>query len=212
MADSEAVQITDASGLSFEAWLEPSNAPDTPHVRIELADGQQVVIPRELLVAQSSGRYLVNVSLREYVGAASPPQQQNESEAVIRLAEERLSVGKQRFTSGRVRVTKRVSEQQETVDIATLHEAVSVKRVPFNKPVEQAVLPYTKGDTTIIPLYEEVLVVSKQLVLVEEVWVTRQQTERRDPQQVTLRREEAVIERDTLNKPDTSDNEAEDQS
>lgn len=52
-----------------------------------------------------------------------------------------------------------------------------------------------EGDTMIIPLYEEVLVVSKQLVLVEEVRIRTQRSERHEPQPVTLRREEVSVER-----------------
>jgi stress response protein YsnF len=48
---------------------------------------------------------------------------------------------------------------------------------------------------TIIPILEEVVVVEKRLVLKEELRVTMQRVSRRQPQSVTLRREEAVIER-----------------
>ena len=94
-----------------------------------------------------------------------------------------------------MRVVKRVVERQETVDQPLLREEVTVEHVPINQVVEQAAPVRYEGDTTIIPLYEEVLVFEKRLMLVEEVRVTRRQTERRDPQTVTLRREEVVIER-----------------
>jgi hypothetical protein len=48
---------------------------------------------------------------------------------------------------------------------------------------------------------EEVLVVEKQLFLKEEIHITMQQTEVRQPQKVKLRREEAIVERlETLNR------------
>lgn len=51
----------------------------------------------------------------------------------------------------------------------------------------------------IIPIYEERLVVQKQLFLKEELHVTRQETVDRHAQQtVTLRREEVAIERHPL--------------
>jgi stress response protein YsnF len=42
---------------------------------------------------------------------------------------------------------------------------------------------------------EEVIVVQKQLRLVEELHIRKTRTEQRDPQTVVLRKEEAVVER-----------------
>jgi stress response protein YsnF len=49
----------------------------------------------------------------------------------------------------------------------------------------------------IVPLYEEVLVVEKRLMLREELHITTTRTEMHQPQSVTLRSEDVVIERDT---------------
>jgi len=54
-----------------------------------------------------------------------------------------------------------------------------------------------EGDTMIVPVLEEVLVVEKRLVLKEELRVTRRRVETREPQTVTLRREDVVVERFT---------------
>jgi stress response protein YsnF len=47
----------------------------------------------------------------------------------------------------------------------------------------------------IVPILEEVLVVEKRLMVKEEIHITKQRVEKHAPQRVTLRREEAVIER-----------------
>jgi stress response protein YsnF len=52
-----------------------------------------------------------------------------------------------------------------------------------------------EGLTTIITLLEEVVVVEKRLRATEEVRITRRRTVRQASQHVTLRREEAVVER-----------------
>jgi stress response protein YsnF len=52
-----------------------------------------------------------------------------------------------------------------------------------------------EGDTTIIPIVEEVVVLEKRLKLVEEVRVTKQQTAKHEPQNITLRRQNVTIER-----------------
>lgn len=200
MSETEAVQITDASGLSFNAWLKPTDGQDSTKVLLQLADGTHFLIPRDLLSLQGEGSYLLNVNLREYARRAEPsdPLGQANADTIIRLAEEILRVSKRTVERERVRVIKRVVEHEETVDLPLLHEEVIVERVPINEVVEQAGPVRYERDTTIIPLYEEVLVFSKRLMLLEEVRVTRRQTERRQPQQVTLRREEAVVERDGL--------------
>ena len=213
MSEAELVQIADASGLTFNAWLKPAVSDvGTTQVLLQLTDGTQFMVPSDLLSPEGEGRYLLSVSLREYARnpdaeltssieqstvdtAVTTPQADLEDEAVIQLAEETLRVDKRTVERSQVRVVKRVVERQETVDQPLLREEVTVEHVPINQVVEQAAPVRYEGDTTIIPLYEEVLVFEKRLMLVEEVRVTRRQTERRDPQTVTLRREEVVIER-----------------
>lgn len=217
MSEAELVQIVDTSGLSFKAWLKPTaDNSGTSQVMLNLTDGTQFLVPSDLLSPTSGDRYALAVSLREYARdpdaaelissaersradlATTHPQDELDDQAIIQLAEETLRVGKRTVERGQVRVIKRVSERQETVDQPLLREEVAVERVPVNQIVEQAAPVRYEGDTTIIPLYEEVLVFEKRLMLVEEVRVTRRQTEHRDPQTVTLRREEVVVERDGL--------------
>lgn len=115
--------------------------------------------------------------------------------AVISLAEETLQVGKRTVERGRVRLHKTVSERLETAELTLMREEVEVERVPVNRPVDEAEPVRYEGEVMVIPRYEEVLVVSKQLVLVEELRVRTVRSERREPQQVTLRREELSVER-----------------
>jgi stress response protein YsnF len=64
----------------------------------------------------------------------------------------------------------------------------------MNQKVEIAPQVRREGNTLIIPLLEEVLVVEKRLILKEELHLTLVQTEERKPQTVRLRREEATVE------------------
>jgi stress response protein YsnF len=52
-----------------------------------------------------------------------------------------------------------------------------------------------EGDTMIVSLLKEVLVVETRLLLTEEVHITTRRTERHAPARVTLRREDVTIER-----------------
>ena len=201
MSETESVQIVDAGGLTFTAWLKPVVSDlGTSQVMLRLSDGTQFMIPSDLLTAQDSGRYALSVSLREYarnpeVVDEAQATQVGEADTVIQLAEETLKVGTRTVERGQVRVTKRVVEREEIVDQPLMREEVMVEHISINQVVEQAAPVRYEGDTTIIPLYEEVLVFEKRLMLVEEVRVTRRSSERRAPQQVVLRREEAVVER-----------------
>jgi stress response protein YsnF len=72
---------------------------------------------------------------------------------------------------------------------------VIVERVPINHIVEGPVSVRSEGDTLVISLLEEVLVVEKRLLLKEEVRITRRRVDTHAPQRVTLRREDAVVKR-----------------
>ncbi len=114
---------------------------------------------------------------------------------VIPIIEESAVVTKRVVDRGGVRITKLVHEREETIDEPVWQERVTVERVQVNQPVDHAPTVRRDGDTHIIPILEEVVVVEKRLVLKEELRVTMQRVSRRQPQSVTLRREEAVVER-----------------
>ena len=193
MSEAEPVQIRDASGLSFSAWLKPANGDeDAPQVTLQLTDGTQFMVPQDLLVPAGDGRYTLSVDLREYVRRT--PEAAAE-ETVVSLAAETLRVGKRTVERGRVRLHKTVTERLETAELTLMREQVEVERVAINRPVEEAEPVRYEDDVMVIPRYEEVLVVSKQLMLVEELRVRTVRSERREPQQVTLRREELSVER-----------------
>jgi uncharacterized protein (TIGR02271 family) len=114
----------------------------------------------------------------------------------IPVIEEQVHIDKQVVESGSVRITKVVSEQQVPVAIPLMHEQHDIKRVPVNQYVESPPPPIRyEGDTMIIPVVQEVLVVQKRLLVVEELHVTRNQVQTQETQQITLRKEEVIVER-----------------
>lgn len=115
---------------------------------------------------------------------------------VIPVMQEELDVRTRRVeTDSGVRVSKRIEEHDETIDEPITQEHVEVERVAVNRPLDAPVGVRYEGDTMIIPILEEMLVVEKRLVLKEEVRVTRRSTEVRAAQRITLRREVADVER-----------------
>jgi uncharacterized protein (TIGR02271 family) len=121
--------------------------------------------------------------------------------AAIPLVEERLSVAKRTVESARVRVRVSVEERQETVTEQLARDDVQIERVPRNERLTQMPHVRLEGSTTIIPVVEEVLVVEKALVLVEEIHVRRVTESETVEIPATLRSERATVERDTSPKP-----------
>jgi uncharacterized protein (TIGR02271 family) len=118
------------------------------------------------------------------------------SETIIPVAREELDVHKRRVeTDSGVRVRKSVQEREAVVDEPLERDEVRVERVRIGQPVERAPEVRYEGDTMIIPVLEEVLVVEKRLMLQEEVHVSRRRSTVCVPRRVTLRSEQARIER-----------------
>ena len=115
--------------------------------------------------------------------------------AAIPLVEERLSIEKRQVEASRLRVRISVEEREERVPVTIAHDEVEVERVPKNLPLNELPSVRLEGNTTIIPVVEEVVVVEKRLVLVEEIHVRRKTGSSTDEIPVILRSEQALIER-----------------
>ncbi|MES2355733.1 MAG: YsnF/AvaK domain-containing protein [Pseudomonadota bacterium] len=114
----------------------------------------------------------------------------------IPVAREELEVSKNVVETGIVRVKKVVREHEELIEQPLLHTAVKVERVTINRVIEQPVTAHYEGDVLVIPVLEEVLVVQKQLVLKEELRISKSTVETQSSQRVTLRNEEVFVERE----------------
>jgi uncharacterized protein (TIGR02271 family) len=115
--------------------------------------------------------------------------------AVIPLAEERVSVTKRQVETGRVRIQVSVEERQDAVPVELSHDEVEVERVPVNKAVSHVPGVRLEGSTTIIPVVEEVVVVEKRLILVEEIHVRRKSVAETQQIPVMIRSEQVRVER-----------------
>lgn len=122
------------------------------------------------------------------------PDNRTES-TTVPVATERLSVGTERIVTGTVRVTKTVETEDRPIDIPVSGDDVSVERVSIGRWVDGPVPIRQEGDTTIIPVMEEVVVIEKRLKLVEEVRVTKTPVEKRATGSVALRRDTVAVER-----------------
>ncbi|HXP10733.1 MAG TPA: YsnF/AvaK domain-containing protein [Acidobacteriaceae bacterium] len=116
-------------------------------------------------------------------------------ETVIPLFEERLAVTRQVMPTARVQVSRVTHSHEELVDELLSREKVEVERVAIDQLVKTMPPVREEGDYLIIPVVEEVLKIERVLVLKEEVRIRRVQHTERYQERVTLRRQQAVVNR-----------------
>lgn len=109
--------------------------------------------------------------------------------------EERLSVATDVQEVGAVRVRIEAKDRDTTVRLQRSEEHYTVERVPVNRPVEATRAPWMDGETLVVPVYAEVPVVVRRLVLVEELRLHKQTVRSHEDAPALLRQERAVVER-----------------
>ena len=137
-----------------------------------------------------------NVEVASLVNAGEMPIVCNE-ETIIPVFEETVSVGKRILERGGVRIIKTVSTEDISVEEPTVQESVSLDRITVNRVLEAGEpIPVARreGDTLIIPIFEEVVVVEKRVKLTEELHIRQIRTETTTPQSTTIRRETVRVE------------------
>ncbi len=121
-------------------------------------------------------------------------KQSSETVEVIPVVEETLRVEKREYESGRVLVHKTVTERDEVAEVLLRQQDLIVERVPVGRAVSEAPQTRQDGDTLIVPILEEVVVVEKRLFLKEELHIRKHSTERTEQHKVRLRTEHVEIE------------------
>ncbi len=118
--------------------------------------------------------------------------------AVIPIIEEQWQVSKKVVETGKVVLSKKVHQEEVEVDVPLMHEEHTIERIPVNQYVDTAppAMRY-EGETMIIPVLKEEVVVQKRILVVEELRITKRQVETHSPQQITLRKEEVIVDRTT---------------
>lgn len=197
--------LTDRDGL--RGFIDEQDAgwdDQRGQVLVRLEDGRQAMVPADELRHGRDGSLYLPFGLSELTQVSTRPSGAQKARAgggrgdgsvVVPVVAEQLEVEKRMVEGGGVRIRKTVHEREEVVDEPLMREEVQVKRVPVNKVVDGPVPVRHVGDTMIVSLLEEVLVVEKRLMVKEELHITKEQVESYRPQRVRLRTEEAVIER-----------------
>ncbi len=195
---SEAKRILVTGKDNWRGFIDKPFQANDSQVLIQLEDGRRVAVPANALVRQDENSYYLPLGMAEL----RQTQTDRDGLMVVPVIAEELNVQKREVQTGGVRVRKLIHEREEMVDEPLLREKVNVERVAINKMVDTPPQVRYEGEIMIIPVLEEVFVVQKQLMVKEEIRITKQQTTEHQPQSVTLRSEEVVVE--DLTKPQSS--------
>ncbi len=117
-------------------------------------------------------------------------------EVVLPIIEENLVVGKRTIETGRVRVTTVVDELPTVVRETLVRGDIEIERTAIGREVASVPPVRDEGDSIVVPVVREEIVVTKRLILVEEVRLHRTATREEHVETVILRNQRAVIDRD----------------
>jgi uncharacterized protein (TIGR02271 family) len=120
-----------------------------------------------------------------------------DAKAAIPVIEEQLDIQKRIVDTGKgVRLHKAISEREETIDVPVRRETCDIQTIPINQILDEGVTPAPRveGNTTVIPVVEEVIVLQKRLRLKEEIRITRRVEEESETHTVTLKSERVTVE------------------
>lgn len=113
--------------------------------------------------------------------------------STVPLFEETMRVNKA-VREDKVLVRTSVRERVEYANLERRAEEAAIERIAINRVVPVAPSVREEGDTIIVPVVEEIMVVEKRLLLKEEIRIRRQEVVEHIRQPVRLRSEEASIE------------------
>ena len=125
----------------------------------------------------------------------TPEPQLDKQDLHLPILKEELDIQRKRNITGVVRLDKTVSTTEAVVEEQLLKESISVEHVPINRYVDEIASTRQEGDTTIIPVMEEIVIVTKQLVLKEEIRITRRREQTHHHEIVPLRAEQVEVKR-----------------
>lgn len=124
-------------------------------------------------------------------------------------------ISRQQVAGDTTRVRTVTRERDHEVDETVFRETVEVEHVAVGREVSVAPEIIRDGDLTIIPVVEEILVVTRKLILKEEIHLRRVRHTGRHQETITLRTQDAIITRappaeklpETLSNLSTEENE-----
>lgn len=118
------------------------------------------------------------------------------AEYSIPVIEEKLEIQRRQRETGTVRVRIIPREERHSVDEEVFHDEVDVTRVPVERWVDVPERERCEDGKVIVPVHRELLVVERRLQVFEEIHITPRRRQERKRDDVVLRSQEVVIERE----------------
>jgi stress response protein YsnF len=125
-----------------------------------------------------------------------PDQEREPEDLRIPLHVEEVSISRREIRKANIQIALVTGTREQLIDEELTRVRVEVERVPIGRTIEVVPSISQEGDTTIIPVVEEIVVVERRLVLKEEIRVRRVSTTEQHQEKVVLREQEAVITRE----------------
>lgn len=122
-----------------------------------------------------------------------PDPKPAENVATVQVAAETARVSKRVVETGRALIQKTVSAHDQEVTALLDRSDVAIERVAIDQVVTELPVPRQEGDTWIIPVMEERLVIEKQLVLREELRIRTIKTQDQVSETVRLQQEHVDV-------------------
>jgi hypothetical protein len=157
-------------------------------VLLKLPSGLRFWVPSELLELGDDGVYHVAFRFTRLAGEVSPEEYSAEAGGDWEVVD-------RDETTGRVRLSRLVSEREEVIDEPLLRDDVDVRRVPIGREVDGPQETRYEDDVLVIPVMREELVVNRRWILVEELHITRVRGEERETGRTRTRSEHVTIKR-----------------
>ena len=157
-------------------------------VLLRLPSGLRFWVPSDLLRLGEDGDYHVAFRFARITGEVSPEEYVGATGGEWELIERDEA-------TGRIRLVRTIREREEVIDEPLLRDDVHVRRVPIGREVDGPMDSRYEGDTLVIPVMREEMVVDRRWVLVEELHVTRARGEERQTEHVQGRGEHVRMER-----------------
>jgi len=170
--------------------------------RVEFDDGTELNVSASALVIQEDGSFLLDdgdsaapdspAPVAEEPPRHTPPPPQEDrtpqrqpEPAAAKFAPEQPPAESYSHEEVVQSMPARTDEPV-IVDDPLFTESVQVEKIPVNRLLDGPVTTRQEGDVTIVPVVEEVIIVQKRLLLREEIRITRNRTEHREPRRIVL--------------------------
>lgn len=127
--------------------------------------------------------------------AASSKDTKSGDELVVPVVQEFITVEREVVETGRVQVRTTVHEEVASINEPLVQEQYDVQRIPKSEVYAQAPQPRQEGDTIIVPVVREILVIEKRYEVIEEVHLKRKVTTTPHIQEITLRKQRVDVTR-----------------